>query len=144
MTLFVIKDLQDVFDNDRIEQLASTGSPPVYNQWIVEAVVNQAIDYVRAALSKQYSDTQLEADNFVKRLVADITIYYLEMRRGQFTPSVERGFERAVNALKALQEGVMKLGNVTQLLPEGVTTQPTEAIGTDFFKLTTDEDELFD
>lgn len=148
MAILTLAELKQAFDAERVTDLASdynsVQSRVVYDETILENIISQAEDFVKASLSKQYSVAQLEADKSVERFTADIAMYYLESRRNQFTPSVERAFERAQRIIQSLQDGTAKLGAVAQVLPRGNTEVPTEVLelGQDFFKLNEDEDEL--
>jgi len=148
MAILTVEEFKLAFDAERVKELASDFSEfqgrPEYNEVIVESVIAQAEGYIKAALSKQYSTTELEADKSIERITADIAMYYLEFRRNQFTPSVESAFERAVRFVKKLEDGSFKLEAVAQLLPKGETSQPTEALelGDGFFKFTDDESDL--
>ena len=120
---------------------SSVQQQPVYDVAIVEAIITQAEDYVKAQLSKMYSTVELEADKSIERITADIAMYYLEYRRNQISPDVKGAFERAQRFLLGLQDGTFKLAAVTQLLPEGNTTQPTEVLSAGEGFLYLDEDE---
>ncbi len=148
MAILTVTELKQAFDAERVEDLASDYSAvqqqPVYDETIVTAIVAQADSYVKAQLSRMYSTVELEADQSIKRSVADIAMYYLEFRRNQISPSVQSAFERARRFLQGLQDGTFKLSAVTQLLPEGETAQPVEVLqaGDEFFYLTEDESDL--
>ncbi len=148
MSILTVAELKKAFDVERIEDLASDYSAvqqqPTYDETIVEAIIAQAEAFVKAQLSKMYSTTELEADQSIERTVADITMYYLEFRRNQISPAVQSAFERARRFLQGLQDGTFKLSAVTQLLPQGSTSQPIEvlAAGEEFFYLNEDESDL--
>ena len=148
MAILTVAELKKAFDAQRVEDLASDYSDiqqqPEYNEDIVEAVIAQAEDYIKAQLSKMYSTAELEADKSIERVTADIAMYYLEFRRNQISPDVKGAFERAMRFLQGLQDGTFKLAAVTQLLPDGETAQPTEvlAAGEGLFYLSEDESEL--
>ena len=148
MAILTVAELKLAFDAQRVEDLASdysdTYQQPTYDEAIVEAVIAQAEDYVKAQLSKMYSTAELEADKSIERTTADITMYYLEYRRNQISPDVQSAFERAMRFLQGLQNGTFKLAAVTQLLPAGETAQPTEvlAAGEGLFYLNEDESDL--
>lgn len=132
MAILTVAELKIIFDIQRVEDLASDYSEiqqqPVYDEAILEAIIAQAEDFVKAQLSKMYSTTQLEADQSIERAVADVTMYYLEFRRNKISPDVQRSFERAQRFLQGLQDGTFKLVAVSQILPEGETTQPSEVL----------------
>lgn len=148
MAILSVVEFQKAFDPSRVTQLASdydeVQAEPVYDETIVSAVLLQAEAFIKAALSKQYSTTELEADKAIERVCADVAMYYMEFRRNQFTPAVEAGFERAKRFLRDLQDGTAKLGAVAQLLPTGPSEAPTEAIedASEFLYLTDDEQDL--
>lgn len=148
MAILTVTELKKAFDAERVEDLASDYSQvqqtPVYDETIVESVIAQAEDYVKAQLSKMYSTAELEADQSIERITADIAMYYLEFRRNQISPTVQSAFERAQRFLQGLQDGTFKLSAVTQLLPQGNTDQPIEvlAAGEEFFYLNDDEIDL--
>lgn len=148
MSILTVAELQKAFDVERIEDLASDYSKvqqqPVYDEAIVTAIIAQAEAFVKVQLSKMYSTTELEADQSIERTVADIAMYYLEFRRNQISPAVQSAFERARRFLQGLQDGTFKLSAVTQLLPQGSTSQPIEvlAAGEEFFYLNEDESDL--
>lgn len=148
MSILTVAEFKKAFDADRVENLASDYSEvqqqPDYDETIVEAIIAQAEDYVKAQLSKMYSTTELEADKSIERATADIAMYYLEFRRNQISPDVQGAFERSQRFLRGLQDGTFKLTAVTQLLPSGATTQPTEvlAAGEGFLYLDDDENDL--
>lgn len=148
MAILTVAELKLAFDVTRVEDLASDYSEvqqePIYDEAILEAIIAQAEGYVKTQLSKFYSTAELEADPGVERVVADVAMYYLEFRRNQISPDVQSAFERARRFLQGLQDGTFKLSAVTQLLPEGVTTQPTEVLraGEEFLYLEDDESDL--
>lgn len=148
MAILTVTELKLAFDARRVEDLASDFSEiqqePVYDETILEAIIAQAEGYVKTQLSKIYSTAELEADQSIKRIVADVAMYFLEFRRNRVSPDVQSAFERAQRFLRGLQEGTFKLAAVTQLLPIGETTQPTEALsaGEGFFYLNEDESDL--
>ncbi len=148
MAILTVTELKKVFDAQRVEDLASDYSDvqqqPVYDVAIVEAIIAQAESYIKAQMSKMYSTAELEADASIARATADVAMYYLEFRRNQVSPSVQSAFERAMRFLQGLQDGTFKLAAVTQLLPDGETTQPTEVLvaGEGLFYLNEEESEL--
>lgn len=143
MAILTIDAFKQLYDADRITQLASDSSVQfgkvAYNEEIVQTVLTQAGGVIMNALSLQYTVAEMEADAGVKRLTADIAMYYLEMRRPPVTAGVARLHDLALKTLVQLQEGKAKLVAVQQLLPDGPTEEPTEAISTGFFNLTEDE-----
>jgi len=143
MSILTASELLLVFDPDRIRQLASDQSQQhgkiTYNEAIVTAILNQVEGLVKNSLSLQYSTTELEADYGIKRMVADIAMYYLEIRRPPPTVETTQLYKAAALFLAALQQGTAKLSAVQQLLPSGPSTAPVEAISTDFFSLTSEE-----
>ena len=140
MAILTVEELQQLFDPDRIKQLASDSSTQfgtvAYNAEVVQTIITQAEGIVINTLCLQYSIAQLEADEGVKRITADITMYYLEARRPPVSTATARLYQIALGRLKQLQDGNAKLAAVTQLLPTGPTEEPTEAISTGFFNLT--------
>lgn len=143
MAILTVAELQQLFDPDRIRQLASDSSTQfgkvVYNETVVQTIITQAIGIVINSLSLQYSAAQLEADAGVKRITADIVMYYLEARRPPVSAATLRLYSVALSRLTQLQKGEAKLAAVAQLLPTGPTEIPTEAISTGFFNLTEEE-----
>ncbi len=148
MAIITVTELKKAFDAERVVDLASDYSEvmgaPSYDETILEAIIAQAEDYVKAQLSKMYSTAELEADQSIERATADITMYYLEFRRNQISPTVQAAFERAQRFLRGLQDGTFKLAAVSQLLPTGNTEQPTEVLeaGNEFLYMTEDESDL--
>ncbi len=146
MAILSITTFRKLFDSDRITQLASDYSElhgePYYDEEAVTTILTQADAFVKAALSKMYSTAEIEADKFIERLTADIAMYYLEFRRNEISATVQEAFKRAQLFLEGLRDGSFKLGAVSQLLPNGETTQPIETIETGFFKLTENEEAL--
>jgi len=146
MAILTVAELKKTFDAERVTDLASDYSEaqqePVYDESIVDAIIAQAEGYVKTQLSKMYSVAELEADQSIKRAVADLAMYYLELRRNQISPDVQGAFERAQMFIQGLLDGSFKLPAVAQLLPQGETTTPTEALraGEGFFYLTEDEE----
>lgn len=126
-----------LFDVDRIKQLASDSSEQfgtiAYNQEIVITVIAQAEGVVKNTLSLQYTVAQLEADVGVKRITADLAMYYLEARRPPISSEVQSMHKLALELLKQLQEGLAKLTAVDQLLPIGPSEEPTEATASGYF-----------
>lgn len=145
MAILTVAGFKKAFDPERVTQLASdyddVQEAPVYDVTVIETVLLQAEDFVKAAISKQYSTAEIEADKAIERVCADIAMYYMEFRRNQFSPAVESGFERAKRFLRDLQDGTAKLGAVTQLLPTGPSDIPIEALAdaSEFLYLTEDE-----
>ena len=143
MAILTVTQLQQLFDPDRIRQLASDNSTQfgkiVYIEGVVQAIVTQAEGIVTNSLSLQYSVVQLEADAGIQRITADIAMHYLEARRPPVSVATIRLYEIALGRLTQLQKGDAKLAAVEQLLPTGPTTGPTEALNTGFFNLTQEE-----
>lgn len=140
MSILTVDDFKLLFDPDRIEQLATDGSLQhgtiVYNESVVAMVVAQAEGVVKNTLSLQYGTAELEADAGIKRITADLAMYYLELRRPPVSVAMVRIHNLALQLLTQLQRGEAKLAEATQLLPTGPTEEPTEAISTGFFNLT--------
>jgi len=143
VAILTVAELHQLFDPDRIRQLASDSSTQfgkvVYSATTVQTIVTLAEGTVKNALSRQYSTAQLEADAGVKRITADLAMYYLESRRPPVSAETTRLYKIALGRLIQLQNGEAKLAAVQQLLPTGPTTEPTEAIATGFFNLTAEE-----
>ena len=143
MAILTVAQLQQLFDPDRIKQLASDSNTQfgvvAYDAAVVQAIVTQAEGTVKNALSLQYSVAQLEADAGVQRIAADLAMYYLESRRPPISADTVRLYKSALGLLIQLQNGTAKLAAVTQLLPTGPTEEPTEALSTGFFNLTQEE-----
>lgn len=143
MAILSIGQLQQLFDPDRIKQLASDSSTQfgkvTYNEDVVLTIIAQAEGIVKNALSLQYTVEQLEADAGVRRITADIAMYYLEARRPPVSTETARLYKIVLGQLTQLQEGKAKLAAVQQLLPTGPTEVPTEAISSGFFNLTEEE-----
>lgn len=143
MAILSIAELQQLFDPDRIRQLASDSSTQfgkvTYVEGTVIAVIAQAEGVVKNSLSLQYTTAQLEADAGIKRITADLAMYYLESRRPPPTADTKILYKAARELLRQLQVGEAKLAAVDQLLPSGPTTEPKEALSTGFFNLTTEE-----
>ncbi len=148
MAILTVTVLKQSFDAERVTALASDYSDvqeqPVYDETIVQAIIDQAEAYVKAQLGKMYSTAELEADKSIVRVVADVTMYYLEFRRNQISGDVKSAFERAQRFLVGLQDGTFKLSAVSQLLPDGETNEPTEVLeaGEGLFYLTENERDL--
>lgn len=145
MAILTVADLKLIFDADRIQQLASDTTKQFgvvkYNEVIVQTMITQAEGTVKNMLGLQYTVAQLEADAGIKRIVADLTMYYLESRRPPVPTQTESVYKVAMHLLEQLQKGDAKLADVQQLLPIGSTTIPTEAISTGFFNLTEAEED---
>lgn len=137
MSILAVTELRQLFDPSRIEQLATdfTGQhgDSVYNPAIVQGIIEQTEGIVKNTLSLQYTTLQLEADAGIKRIVADITMYYLELRRPPVSSVVVSLHENALRLLGQLQDGSAKLAAVAQLLPIGPTEEPTEATDSGYF-----------
>jgi len=140
VAILTVEELQQLFDPDRIKQLASDSNSRfgtvAYNTEVVQTIITQAEGIVINTLCLQYDVAQLEADAGVKRITADVAMYYLESRRPPVSAATTRLYQVALGRLKQLQDGSAKLAAVTQLLPTGPTVEPTEAISTGFFNLT--------
>jgi len=145
VALLTVAELQQLFDPDRVRQLASDSSGQfgkvVYSEGVVQTIVTMAEGTIKNALSLQYTVAQLEADAGVKRITADLAMYYLESRRPPVSAETTRLYKSALGLLIQLQKGEAKLAAVQQLLPTGPTKVPTEALNTGFFNLTTEEQE---
>ncbi len=145
MAILSVTELLQLFDAERIKQLASDKSTQfgkvVYSERTVQTIITLAEGTIKNALCLQYSETQLEADAGVKRITADIAMYYLESRRPPISAETTRLYKIALSRLIQLQNGEAKLVAVDQLLPSGPTTAPVEAFRTGFFNLTTEEQE---
>ena len=143
MAILTVEELLQLFDPDRIRQLASDSSAQfgkvVYDEGVVQTIITQAEGVVTNSLCLQYSNAQLEADAGIKRAVADMAMYYLELRRPPVSAETKGLHKLALHQIDQLQKGTAKLAAVTQLLPTGPTETPTEAIGTGFFNLTQEE-----
>lgn len=143
MAILSVTELLQLFDPDRIRQLASDSNTQfgkvVYNESVVQAILSQAEGVIKNSLSLQYNAAQLEADAGIKRAVADIAMYYLELRRPPVSTETKGLHKLALHQIDQLQKGDAKLAVVTQLLPTGPTEAPTEAISTGFFNLTEEE-----
>ena len=137
MAILTVAQFQLMFDTDRIKQLASDYNPSygssVYNGSIVTGVVAQAESVVKNALSLQYTATQLEADEGMKRIVGIYAMYFLEFRRGNFTTQVDKAYKDAQAVIATMQKGESKPLAVSELLPLGETEEPTEVTDSGYF-----------
>lgn len=137
MAILTAADFKLLFDPDRIKQLASDSSLQhgtiTYNEAIVTAVIDQAEGVVKNTLSLQYTTLQLEADAGIKRITADLAMYYLEARRSPPSEAKKNLYKLATALLTQLQRGEAKLDAVPQLLPSGPTEKPTEATDSGYF-----------
>ena len=128
---------RQMFDSDRITQLASGYSPSsgksAYNSAIVTGAIAQAEGVALSSLSKMYSTLQVEADAGMKRIIGSIAMYYLESRRGTPPPEVKQMYNDSLEFISSLQSGESKLAVVDQLLPIGNEEEPTEATDSGFF-----------
>lgn len=146
MAILTVDVFKQLFDVDRITQLASDSSRQFgtvkYNETLVQLIITQAEGVVKNALGIQYTVVQLEADAGIVRITADIAMYYLEQRRPPASPETARLYKLALHMIDQLQKGEAKLTAVSQLLPSGSETIPTEAISTGFFNLTQAEQDV--
>ncbi|KKM14030.1 hypothetical protein LCGC14_1710230 [marine sediment metagenome] len=146
MAILTLDTFLQLYDPDRIEQLASDNSRQFgtnkYNEEIVQSMITLAEGTVKNALSKMYTTIELEADAGVQRIVADLAMYNLEARRPPIAEEVKNLHKLALHMIEQLQNGIAKLTAVSQLLPLGSTEQATEAISTGFFNLTEEEQDL--
>jgi hypothetical protein len=93
----------------------------------VTAIIASADSDIRGALSKQYTDTEMEADESVKRACAAIVIYLLESRKGLgHTPTIAQAYADVMNKLQKIQLGTDKLQAVPQLVPFGSPSSPAK------------------
>lgn len=140
MAILTAEEFKLLFDPDRIKQLSSDSSLQhgtiVYNESIVAAVITQAEGTIKNSLSLQYTVAQLEDDAGIKRITADLAMYYLESRRPPVSAEATRIHKLALQLIVQLQKGEAKLAGVAQLLPSGPTEEATEAISSGFFNLT--------
>ena len=138
--ILTVDEFKQLFDHDRIDQLASDFNrrhgKNVYAESIVQTILDQAEGVIKNSLSRQYTTVQLEADHGIKRMTAEIAMFYLEMRRPPVSAETTRLHDMALKLLKQLHEGTSKLSAVDQQLPSGPSEVPVEAIGTGFFNLT--------
>lgn len=137
MSILSLTEFRQLFDPDRISQLSSDSSARfgtiLPSSTIVQAVIDQAEGVVKNTLSLQYTTSDLEADAGVKRIVADLAMYYLESRRPPPLAETARLHKLALTLLRQLQLGEAKLAVVDQLLPTGPTDEPTEATDSGYF-----------
>lgn len=144
MAILTVDQFSVLFDKERIKQLASdfdyAHNKTIYDASKVSTVIAQAEGIIKNALCRQYTTAQLEADAGIQRITADLAIYYLELRRGDPSGATVRIFGEAKERISRLQDGTEKLDAVSELLPTGSTTEPTEAIKTGFFSLTDAEE----
>ena len=141
MAILSYSTFRQMFDANRIEQLASDADPKynraVFHVSYVNTALGQAEGEVRSALSLQYSTAEMEADENLERVVGSIAMYNLELRRGDFTEQIATAYKWAQEQLRLLRDGTIKLADTAQLLPS--ITQPedevetTEATGSGFF-----------
>ena len=145
MAILTIEILMQLFDADRIRQLASDSSGQhgkvVYTEAIVTTLISQAEGVIKNSLSLQYSTEQLEANPGIQRMTAEIVMYYLESRRPPPSAATTKIYDLALKLLGQLQDGSAKLSAVQQLLPTGPSEEPKEALSTGFFSLTEAEQE---
>lgn len=132
MSIVAISDLFAAFDATRIKQFASdftTGTgQPTYKETIVTSVLNNAEGLILLALSKQYTQTQLEADTGIKCITLDIAMYLLEQRKGNPSQVITEAYQRAQKILSDLQIGISKLADVAQLLPTITIDNSSDAL----------------
>ncbi len=116
-------ELDAAFDTERIDQLTddNQGESNATKEARVTAAIIQADGVIKNALSMLYTTAEIEADAGMERLCCVFTMYYLEMRRSNYTPHIEAAYEKGQQTLIALQKGAIKLADVDELLPSIVT-----------------------
>lgn len=143
MAILTVEVFKQLFDVDRIQQLASDMSQQFgtvkYNEAIVQTIITQAEGVVKNTLGLPYTEAQLEGNTGIVRIVADIAMFYLESRRPPIAAETTQLYKLALHMLEQLQKGEAKLEATDQLLPIGNEVIPTEAIQTGFFNLTDEE-----
>jgi phage gp36-like protein len=121
MAMLTVDNLKGYFDSKRIEELASKYDASVgeniFDTSIVSGIIAQAEDFVKDSLCNLYTLAQIEASTVMKRLVAQISLYYLEYRRGTPSEATIRLYDEATQSLNSYIEGLKRLNTVTELLP---------------------------
>ena len=127
MAVFITRsDFESYWDKDYIKQLATDKSDVGdLTDTRITNIIAAADSTLRGALSKQYTDAEMEADASVKYACSIIAIYNLEARKAQgHTQGVLEAYAALMTKLQKLQIGDDKLQAVAQLVPTG---SPTEA-----------------
>lgn len=132
MSIVTVANLFAAFDSDRIKQFASdytsgTGQP-TYLETTVTSVLTNAEGLILLALSKQYTQSELEADAGIKRITLDIAMYLLESRKGNPSQIITDAYIRSQKILSDLQDGTSKLADVAQLLPTISVNNSSDAL----------------
>jgi len=116
MAILTIAELRQFFDPNQVDELTNdTGTPSAGTE---QQAIDSGIDLIRANFSKLYTDTELTADNEIKSMVATTAMYYLNRRRGAIDLAIAADYAVVLEKLKNYQEGTLKLGSVSQVLPE--------------------------
>ena len=120
--------LKLMYDVDRITDLASRESPSLggrfYDATVITTLIDQAEVLIKGALSKNYTVAEIEADTSLQRMCGDLTMYYLEVGRGQVPAGLKQLYEIHLTRLDALISGDEKLSAVAELLPTVTIVAP--------------------
>jgi phage gp36-like protein len=121
MAMLTTDDLKGFFDSKRIEELASKYDASVgeniFDTSIVFGIIAQAEDLIKDTLCNLYTLAQIEASTTMKRLVAQISLYYLEYRRGTPSEATIRLYDEAMQSLNNYIAGLARINTVSELLP---------------------------
>jgi len=128
MAIIDATELDLAYTATRISQLSDDGNGP--NADIVTQAIDRADGIIKNALVPIYTESQIEADNGVKRICEAFAIYYLESRRGDAPAQVLSSYVDAQRMLRDLVQGTARLAAADEALPSmsrdtgrGVLTQ---------------------
>lgn len=111
------EDLKTRLSEDYLLQIADDDGDGVPDDQLINDAIDQAQSEVDAYLGTRYEVPLSDPPQVVKKLTADLTIYYLHARKDNLPDTVQKLYEGAVKLLSLIAQGKVTVGLDAQ--PEG-------------------------
>jgi phage gp36-like protein len=110
MGYITIQDIEKAIDRGTLQQLTDDLDTGDVVQEIVDEMIETATDEVNLYLREQYTVPLTDVPKLIKQICVTISGYYLYLRR-DLPDKQEKAYTNAVNILKRIQTGQLKLFN---------------------------------
>ncbi len=81
---------------------------------VISEVIEQASSEIDAYLSRRYDTPLLNVPAVIEKICVELVIYYLHLRADKVTDAWKDTYERAIELLRSLANGDVKIGNEQQ------------------------------
>ena len=103
-------DLEKRLSSEYLLMIADDDQDGVLDEQVIDEAISQAQSEVDTYIGTRYEVPILDPPQVVKKLTADLAIYYLHMRKDNMPEPVQKLYDGALKLLTLIAQGKVTLG----------------------------------